>query len=398
MNNEKIKEMGLKYIMNTYGRHEFALVRGEGSWVWDADGKKYLDMVAGIAVNNVGHCHPRVVAAIREQAGTLLHCSNLYWIEPQVKLGKLLTDNSFAENVFFCNSGAEANEAAIKLARKWSSNKYGSGRYEIITADNSFHGRTLTTVTATGQPKYHQGFEPLTPGFVHVPYNDLAALTEAVGEKTCAVLLEPMQGEGGVYAGASEYIKGVKKLCQEKDLLLIFDEVQTGLGRTGKLFAYQHYGIEPDVMTLAKGLGGGVPIGAMLAKGEAAVTFQPGEHASTFGGNPLATTAALAALGVIIDEKLFCQAEEKGAYIKKKVNAMKADNPLIAEIRGMGLLVGIEITIAGKPVQEYCQKKGLIINCVQEKVLRLVPPLNITYDEIDEALAIIEEALQHFLT
>lgn len=395
MNNDSIKKMGQEYVMNTYGRHDFALVRGQGSWVWDADGNKYLDMVAGIAVNNVGHCHPKVVSAVREQVGMLIHCSNLYWIEPQVKLAKLLVDNSFASSAFFCNSGAEANEAAIKLARKYSYNKYGAGRAEIISTVNSFHGRTLTALTATGQEKYQKGFAPLTPGFQHVPYNDLAAVIKAVTPHTCAILLEPLQGEGGVNVPAPGYLEGIRELCDRHDLLLILDEVQTGLGRTGKLFAYEHYGINPDVITLAKGLGGGVPIGACLAGGKAAAVFQPGEHASTFGGNPLSSAAALAALSVIMDEKLAEQAEAKGEYIKESISAWKKELPVIKEVRGQGLLLGIVLGVEGKPIQEKCQEKGLLINCVQSNVLRLVPPLNISSEEIDFALAVLKEALNN---
>lgn len=395
MNNDSIKKMGQEYVMNTYARYDFALVRGQGSWVWDADGNKYLDMVAGIAVNNVGHCHPKVVAAVREQAGMLIHCSNLYWIEPQVKLAKLLVDNSFASTAFFCNSGAEANEAAIKLARKYSYNKYGAGRAEIISTVNSFHGRTLTALTATGQEKYQKGFAPLTPGFQHVPYNNLAALKKALTPHTCAILLEPLQGEGGVNVPAPGYLEGIRELCDKQDLLLILDEVQTGLGRTGKLFAYEHYGIIPDVITLAKGLGGGVPIGACLAGGKAAAVFQPGEHASTFGGNPLSSAAALAALSVIMDEKLAEQTAAKGEYIKKSIGAWIKDLPVIKEVRGQGLLLGIVLAAEGKPIQEKCQQKGLLINCVQSHILRLVPPLNISYEEIDFALAILKEALNN---
>jgi len=393
MNNESIVKMGHDYVMNTYSRHNFALVRGMGSYVWDADGNKYLDMVAGIAVNNIGHCHPKVVEALREQAGMFLHCSNLYWIEPQVKLAKLLVENSFATKAFFCNSGAEANEAAIKLARKYSYNKYGPGRADIISAANSFHGRTLTALSATGQEKYQKGFAPLTPGFKYVPYNDLMALEEAVGKKTCAILLEPLQGEGGVNVPDPGYMKGVRDICDKHDLLLMLDEVQTGLGRTGKLFAYEHYGIIPDLITLAKGLGGGVPIGACIAGGEAAETFKPGDHAATFGGNPLSTAAALATLTVIINEKLADQAAEKHDYIQAKVKDMQNKYSVISHFRGMGLLIGIALNIEAKPIQEKCQAKGLLINCVQNKVLRMVPPLNIAYEDIDKGLAILEEVL-----
>lgn len=393
LDNESICKLGLETVMNTYARLPFALVRGNGSYVWDAEGKKYLDMVSGIAVNNIGHCHPKVVEAIREQAPRLLHCSNLYWNEPQVRLAKLLTDNSCATKVFFCNSGAEANEGAIKLARKWSFSRYGSGRCEIISTYNSFHGRTLGALTATGQQKYQYGFEPLPEGFAYVPYNDLSALREAVTNKTCAVLLEPVQGEGGVFPAAPEYLAGVRSLCDEKDMLLILDEVQTGLGRTGTLFAYQRYGLEPDIFTLAKGLGGGVPIGAVAAKGEAADTFQPGEHASTFGGNPLAAAAAIAALSVIIGEKLPQQAEEKGQYITGRFLDMQKKYPVIQTVRGTGLMLGIQLAVDAAPVVQKCLDAGLLINAVQHKVLRLVPPLNISRQNIDRGLDIIEKAL-----
>jgi acetylornithine/N-succinyldiaminopimelate aminotransferase len=393
MNNESIKQMGLDYVMKTYSRHDYALVRGQGSYVWDANGKKYLDLVSGIAVNNVGHCHPQVVKAIQKQAELLMHCSNLYWNEPQVRLAKMLVDNSCGKKVFFCNSGAEANEGAIKLARRWSYDKYGSQRYEIITAVDSFHGRTLAALTATGQTKYQQGFEPLPSGFKYVPFNDLSALKKAITPQTCAIFLEPVQGEGGVHPATKEYLTGVKALCEENDLLLLFDEVQTGLGRTGKLFAYQYYGVEPHVFTLAKGLGGGVPIGAIVARGVAADVLGPGQHASTFGGNPLATAAALATLTVLIEENLPQQAAEKGRYLRQKFLEIQRENPRIKEVRGLGLLFGIELSIEGKKVQDFCQEKGLLINCVQSKTLRLIPPLNITDKDLDNAIAIIKEAL-----
>ena len=393
MNNESIKQMGLDYVMKTYSRHDYALVRGQGSYVWDANGKKYLDLVSGIAVNNVGHCHPQVVKAIQKQAELLMHCSNLYWNEPQVRLAKMLVDNSCGKKVFFCNSGAEANEGAIKLARRWSYDKYGSQRYEIITAVDSFHGRTLAALTATGQTKYQQGFEPLPSGFKYVPFNDLSALKKAITPQTCAIFLEPVQGEGGVHPATKEYLTGVKALCEENDLLLLFDEVQTGLGRTGKLFAYQYYGVEPHVFTLAKGLGGGVPIGAIIARGVAADVLGPGQHASTFGGNPLATAAALATLTVLIEENLPQQAAEKGRYLRQKFLEIQRENPRIKEVRGLGLLFGIELSIEGKKVQDFCQEKGLLINCVQSKTLRLIPPLNITDKDLDNAIAIIKEAL-----
>lgn len=393
MNNEEISILGKEKVMNTYMRQPFALVKGEGSYVWDANGNKYLDLVSGIAVNNIGHCHPKVTEAVARQAATLIHCSNLYWIEPQVRLAELITENSCGTKAFFCNSGAEANEAAIKLARKWSYNKYGEGRYEIITALNSFHGRTLTAVTATGQPKYQKGFEPLTPGFKYVPYNDIKALQEAIGSKTCAILLESLQGEGGVWPADQEYMNAVVDLCREHDLLLMLDEVQTGLGRTGKLFGFEHYNIEPDVFTLAKGLGGGVPIGALVAKDEVADTFKPGDHASTFGGNPLAAAAAVAALSVIIEDDLAREADLKGEYIKVRFEEMKKKYSSIVNVRGMGLLVGIELNCSAGFVQDKCLEQKVIVNTVQGNVIRLVPPLNISYEDIDKGLAVIEQAL-----
>jgi len=398
MNNEFIKKMGLEYVQNTYSRLDIGVVRGKGSYVWDANGKKYLDLVSGIAVNNVGHCHPQVVKAIQKQAEQLIHCSNLYWIEPQVKLAKMIVDNSCGDKVFFCNSGTEANEAAIKLARKWAYDKYGANCNEIISAVNSFHGRTLGALTATGQVQYQQGFAPLPDGFKYVPYNDLAALEKVITEQTCAIMLEPVQGEGGVYPGTKEYLTGVKALCEENDILLIFDEVQTGLGRTGKLFAYQHFEVEPDVFTLAKGLGGGVPIGAMVARGVAADVLSPGKHAATFGGNPLSTATALATLTILIEEKLSQQAVEKGQYIREKLLMMQENNPLIKEVRGLGLMIGIELSTEGRGIQAYCQDKGVLINCVQQKTLRLLPPLNIAYEDLDKALAIIDEALHSTFT
>jgi len=393
MNNETITRLGLEYVMNTYARLPLAFVRGQGSYLWDADGNKYLDLVSGIAVNNLGHCHPKVVEAVQKQAERLFHCSNLYWNENQVTLAKLIVDHSCGSKVFFCNSGAEANEGAIKLARKWSFIKYGAGRHEIITAFNSFHGRTLTALTATGQEKYQKGFAPLTPGFKYVEYNNPAALQEAITPQTCAIMLEAVQGEGGVRPAEKAYFAAVAELCRKHDLLLILDEVQTGLGRTGKLFAYEHYGIEPDIFTLAKGLGGGFPIGALVAKGEVADTFKPGEHAATFGGNPLAAAAGYAALTAIIEEELPRQAQEKGEYIRGQVEKLAAQLPIIREYRGLGLLIGIELHGDAKEVQDYCLSKGLIINCIQGKIIRLVPPLNISYAEIDQALAILEEGL-----
>ncbi|GEA14186.1 acetylornithine aminotransferase [Moorella sp. E308F] len=397
MDNAAIIALGEKYVMRTYGRYPLALVRGEGARVWDADGREYLDFVGGLAVNSLGHCHPRVVAAIREQAGKLLHCSNLYWIEPQVELARLLVENSALDKVFFCNSGAEANEAAIKLARKYAKEHRGPESYEIITMRRSFHGRTLATLTATGQEKFHRGFAPLPAGFKYVPFNDLASLRAAVSPRTCAVMLEPVQGEGGVYAANRDYLQAVRALCDDEGLLLIFDEVQCGLGRTGYLFAYQYYGVEPDVMTLAKALAGGVPIGAMLAKEKAAAAFGPGDHASTFGGNPLATAAGVAAFKALLEEGLVENARVLGEYFYQELERLVREFPQLTEVRGRGLLLGLEIDGPVDAVVAACQERGLLINSLHGHVLRFLPPLTISKDEVDRAVAILKEALQEVL-
>ncbi len=300
MDSQTLMMLSEKYIAHTYNRYPLLLVRGKGTRVWDLDGKEYLDFVAGLAVCNLGHCHPKVVKAIQDQAEKLIHVSNLYYIEPQIQLASLLCKHSFADKVFFCNSGAEANEGAMKLARKYAKEKIGEDRYEIITMERSFHGRTLATLTATAQEKFHKGYAPLMPGFKYVPFNDLKAVREAIDSKTCAVLLEPIQGEGGVNFPSEGYLKGLREICDEKGILLIFDEVQVGMGRTGKLFAYEHEGMKPDILTVAKSLAGGVPIGALLIRDEIAESFKPGDHASTFGGNPLATAAGVAALTAIL--------------------------------------------------------------------------------------------------
>ncbi|AEG58647.1 acetylornithine transaminase [Desulforamulus ruminis] len=393
MNNQEIINMGQQYVMNTYGRLPMALVKGEGPWVWDADGRKYLDFVGGLAVNSLGHAHPKVAEAISRQAATLLHCSNIYWIEPQVKLAKLLVENSCASKAFFCNSGAEANEGAIKLARKYAKKNLGPNQYEVISATNSFHGRTLATVTATGQTKYQKGFEPLPPGFRHVPFNDLAALEENIRPQTCAVMLEPVQGEGGVIPADPGYLAGVAQLCRDKGLLLIFDEVQCGLGRTGKFLAHQHYGVEPDIITLAKALGGGFPIGALLAKEEVAGAFQPGDHASTFGGNPLATAAALAAMEALLQDGVQENAAKVGQYFKEKLSGLTAKHSFVREVRGLGLMLGLELSIEGKDIVAKCLEQGLLINCTNGNVLRFLPPLIITEEDVDHALAILSGAM-----
>ncbi len=389
--NEVLEESG-KYIMNTYKRLPLFIVKGRGNRVYDAEGKEYLDFVSGLAVNNIGHCNPRVTVAFQKQAQRLVHTSNLFYTEPQVKLAKLLVENSFADKVFFCNSGAEANEAAIKLIRKYSSEKE-TGRYEIITALDSFHGRTMATLTATGQDKFHKGFEPLVPGFSYVPFNDIAAVEKTINDKTAAVMIEPIQGEGGVNIPDRDYLKRLREICDFNGILLALDEVQTGIGRTGKLFAYQHTGIEPDIMTLAKGLGGGLPIGAMLAKDHVASAFTPGTHASTFGGTPLVCSAAVEVIKILTeDEIILDNCRRMGNYLTDELNNLKLKYPhMIKDVRGKGLLIGMELNIAGEDVVRECLKKGVIINCTMERVLRFLPPLDVSQADIDKVTETLTE-------
>ncbi|SNX54011.1 acetylornithine transaminase [Thermoanaerobacterium sp. RBIITD] len=382
------------YVMNTYGRYPLTLVKGNGTKAWDDKGNIYLDFVAGIAVNAFGHCYPAIVEAIKKQAETLIHCSNLYWNENQIELAKMIAENSFGDKVFFANSGAEANEGAIKLARKYASLKYGDKRYKVISAKNSFHGRTFGALTATGQEKYHKGFGPLLEGFKYVPYNDADALYSAIDDEVCAIMLEVIQGEGGIYEGNIEYLKTAREICDKNDILLIIDEVQTGIGRTGKLFAYEHYDITPDIMTVAKALGGGVPIGAIVAK-EGVSVFKPGDHASTFGGNPLACAAGLAVMKEITKEGFLDDVLYKGEYFKDGLKGLKEKYSIIKDVRGKGLMIGCEINLddAGDIVMN-AMNKGLLINCVNHNVLRFVPPLIVTKEEIDTALIILDDVLQ----
>jgi predicted acetylornithine/succinylornithine family transaminase len=381
------------YIMSTYKRFPVVLTRGLGVHVWDSDGRCYLDLVAGIAVCALGHAHPRVVAAIREQAENLFHVSNLYHIAPQILLARLLVENSPFDKVFFCNSGAEANEAAIKLARKYASENMG-GRYELITMQDSFHGRTLATVTATAQPKFHAGFAPLPEGFRYVPYNDLPALEEAVTEKTCGVLVEPIQGEGGVIIPDPGYLQGIRRICDEKGLLMIADEVQTGIGRTGTLFACEQTEVVPDMITLAKALGNGFPIGALLAKDKIASAFVPGSHGSTFGGNPLACSAALATLETILEEGILENCRKVGEYFLCKLGELKEKHSRIREVRGRGLILAVELTVPGAEFVLKCMEKGILINCTNGSVLRFVPPLILTRQDVDRAVEILDEVLK----
>ena len=394
MTTQQIMESTDQHIMHTYGRLPVAFVRGEGCRLWDADGNEWLDFVGGLAVCSQGHCHPKVVAAIREQAGLLIHTSNLYHIGPQAELAAKLCAISFADKCFFCNSGAEANEAAIKLARKYAKLNVDPGKYEVITARGSFHGRTLTTITATGQEKYQKHFDPLVPGFKYVDLNDLDGLRAAIGPQTAAVMLEPIQGEIGVKLCTREYLQGVRALCDEQGMLLIFDEVQCGLARTGKWFAYEHFGVEPDIMTLAKALGGGVPIGACLATDRVASAFEPGDHASTFGGNFLACAAALAALEAIEEDQLVERAAEMGEHMTGRLTELQGGKPVVGEVRGRGLMLAIELREPrAREVQQRLFGQHILVNAIGETIVRFVPPLVVTREECDRVVVAVGEAL-----
>ncbi|MGB9628061.1 MAG: acetylornithine transaminase [Thermodesulfobacteriota bacterium] len=389
--------MGLseQYIAHTYARFPIIPVRGKGTRLWDIEGKEYLDFVSGLAVCNLGHCHPKVVKAIQDQTEKLIHVSNFYYIEPQIQLAALLCKHSFADKVFFCNSGAEANEGALKLARKYAKENIDATRYEVITMEHSFHGRTLATLTATAQTKYHKGYDPLMPGFKYIPFDDIEALRKAIDERTCAVLLEPIQGEGGVNIPREGYLKAVREICDEKGLLLIFDEVQVGMGRTGKLFAYEHEGVEPDMLTLAKSLAGGVPIGALLIKEKIAKSFEPGDHASTFGGNPLATAAGVAALTTLIEEGMLENCQKVGDYFLSQLKSLQKKFPFIKEARGRGLILGLELKFDGTEIVKEMMKRGFLINCTMNTVLRFLPPLIITEEEVDRMIEALEEVFKN---
>ena len=394
MDTKTLLEWSATYHTPNYGsRAPICLVRGDGVRVWDSDGREYLDFGAGIAVTSLGHCHPRVTGAIQEAAATLLHVSNLYHSAPQIHLAKLLCEHSFAERVFFGNSGAEANEAAIKLARKYAKTRWSDDRFEIVATRDSFHGRTLATVTATGQEKYQHGFEPLVPGFKHVPYNDLPAMKHAVDGRTAAILVEVIQGEGGVNIPDDGYLPALRKLCDDSGALLILDEVQTGVGRTGRLWAYEHTGIEPDIMTLAKALANGVPIGAMLTRASIASVLTAGTHGSTFGGTPFVTSVALATLTAVLEEKIPDRAARMGRHLMDGLRDVARRHPVVREVRGRGLLIGVELTQAVGPLVDACREAGLLVLSAGEKVLRLTPPLVVGEAECDRALEIIDRVL-----
>ncbi|MDA1216218.1 MAG: aspartate aminotransferase family protein [Chloroflexi bacterium] len=393
----KWQEQESRYYMHLVNRQPVVIQRGAGVRVWDVEGKEYLDCVAGWAVNNLGHSHPAVTKAIQEQAGTLLQTSNQFYSIPQLQLAEALVENSCMDKVFFSNSGAEANEGAVKLARKYG-NMYRGGAFEVITALNSFHGRTTAMIAATGQPAYQDKWKPLSPGFVNVPYNDLDAVKQATNERTCAVMMEPLQGEGGVNIPSDAYLQGLREWCDTNNMVLIFDEVQTGMGRLGTLWGYQSFGVEPDVMTLAKGLGNGMPVGAFLCK-EKFNVLEPGDHGSTFGGNPLATAAANAAVRFMVEEDVPAHALKVGQYLQQKLEGLKAKyEGVIVDVRGRGLLLALQFrdTISATLVSA-CNTKGLLLNPVRPDAIRFMPPLIITEAEVDEAIAKLESGLTEVL-
>lgn len=391
---ELIKE-SQQFLMNTYARQPLVIIKGRGTRVFDSDGKEYIDFVSGVAVNNLGHCNQRVVVAIQKQAQRLMHVSNHFHIEPQIALAKALVKHSFADKVFFCNSGAEAIEAAIKLARRYNREILKQDRYEIITMRGGFHGRTYGAVSATAQEKFHEGFGPMLPGFCYVPYNNIAAVEKALNEKTCAVLVEPIQGEGGVNVPAPGYLMELREICNKHKLLLILDEIQTGMGRTGRLFAYEHEGVKPDIMALAKGIGSGMPIGAVLATDNVARAFTPGSHGSTFGGNPLACAAGLASINTLLEDGFILQnVETLGRHFMGRLHSLKSKYSFIKEVRGKGLLIGMELDFECKDIVADCLKAGFLINCTAGTVLRFMPPLIITEEEIDQLIDTLDSIFQ----
>lgn len=393
MNIEEIIKSDKDHFMSVYsGRYPLVVDYGKGIKIYGKDGKEYYDFLAGIGVNALGYSHPQFITALKEQIDKIIHCSNLYYIEPQSELEKKLADNSCCDKMFFANSGSEANEGAIKLARKYFKVR-GVNKYEVITADKSFHGRTLTTVTATGQDKYKKPFTPLPIGFKHVPFNDLEAMKSAVTDKTAAIMLEPIQGEGGVYPAKKAYLEGIRELCDEKDILLIFDEIQCGMGRTGSLFAYQEYGVEPDILTLAKALGGGVPIGVFMAKAEVADAFTPGDHGTTFGGNPLATRAASTIIDIMLEDGFLNSVKSKAEYFWEQLNKLVEKYEDILEVRGMGLMLAVQLSekISAKHLTIQLFKKGFLINAVKDHTLRFLPPLVVEREDIDKLIVELEE-------
>jgi acetylornithine/N-succinyldiaminopimelate aminotransferase len=389
MTTQETIELFNKYVIANYGRLPRVITKGEGCYLYDADGNKILDMFPGWAVSGLGHCHPKVVEALRKQAGELLHIDNTFYSEPQGILAKLLSERAFGGKCFFCNSGAEANEAALKLARLHTAQE----KYKFITAEGSFHGRTFATVTATAQPRYHEGFLPLLPGFTYVPFNDISALESAFSDEVAAVMVEPIQGEGGINVATPEYLQSIRRLCDENGAVMILDEVQTGIGRTGKWFGYQHFDVEPDIITMAKALGGGVAIGAMMAKEEIAASLVPGKHASTFGGNCLACSAGIAVIEAIEEDSLLQNAAELGLYAKEKLEQLKQKHFIIDSVRGIGLMIGVQLTSPGNEIVDKCLDKGLRINCTSGTVLRFMPAMITKKDQIDQAIEILDSVM-----
>lgn len=378
-----------KYVISNYGRLPRVIVKGKGCYLYDADGNEILDMFPGWAVSGIGHCHPKVVEAITKQAAELIHIDNTFYSEPQGKLAQMLSERAFGGKCFFCNSGAEANEAAMKLARLYTQ----KGKYKYITAENGFHGRTFATVTATAQPKYHEGFLPLLPGFKYVPFNDIKAMEDAFDDEIAAVMIEPIQGEGGINIASEGYLETIRRLCDENGAVMILDEVQTGIGRTGKWFGYQHSEVVPDIITMAKALGGGTAIGAMMANEDISKSLVPGKHASTFGGNSLACAAAIATLEAIEEENLLENARKLGEYTQNKLSQLKDKFPIIDHVRGVGMMIGVQLTRSGADIVARCLKKGVRINCTHDTVIRFMPPMIATQEHIDKAIDILESVL-----
>jgi acetylornithine/N-succinyldiaminopimelate aminotransferase len=388
---EQVIARARKSVIGNYTRYPVCLVRGEGSFVWDAEGNRYLDLFPGWGCGILGHCPPRVVEAVREQVGTLIHVPNTWYTEPQVALAEALAERTgWGGQCFFCNSGTEANEAAIKLARL---NGKPKGKYKIVTMTNSFHGRTMGSLSATAQPKYHAGVEPLLPGFLYAPYGDLDAAAKVIDGETCAVMLEPIQGEGGVNIPPAGYLEGLRRLCDENGMLLILDEVQTGTGRTGRWYAHQHWDVVPDVVTLAKAIAGGIALGGLIAKPEVAEKLKPGTHAATFGGNPVATRAALATIETIEAEGLLPRAEQIGERFRSRFLALKEKCPLVTEVRVKGAMIGLQLAVDGTPVVQKCLERGLLLNCTHQTVIRLLPAINIPDELIDEGCETLADVL-----
>jgi acetylornithine/N-succinyldiaminopimelate aminotransferase len=391
--NREIIQLTERHVAATYGRYPIALVKGKGMHVWDASGNRYLDFVAGVAVDSLGHCHPKIVQAIRKQAGQLLHVSNWFHIEPQARLAAEITRLSFGNKVFFCNSGTEAIEGAIKVARRFYVDRGQKNKTEIITTYKAFHGRTLGAMSATPQDKIQKGFGPLVPGFKYVPFDDIAAMKKAMTSKTCAVMVEPIQGESGVNIPGKNYLKELRKLCTERDALLILDEIQTGFGRTGQLFAYQGFGVKPDIMTLAKGLGAGVPIGALVMTDQVAKSLGPGTHGSTFGGNPLVCAAALASVAIVSQKDFLKQVRETGKYFLARLKELAKKFPIIKDVRGMGLILAFDIDGSSATVARDCMEQGILVNSIQPGTLRFIPPLIVSQKNIDALIRVLTKSL-----